>query len=652
VIYLENISVSFGTRALLKNINFQVGNLEKVALVGNNGSGKSTLLKIIKGDIQADTGRVIKSRHSTIGYLPQEVEVIYGNTLFDEVYSAAADIVKIEQELNEINKELSDFEDKQSSEYLELLNEFTLLHEKLSYYGAYELRGRIEKILTGLGFTKEDFNRKLELFSGGWQMRVLLAKLLVQNPSILLLDEPTNHLDIESLLWLENFLKNYKGAIILVSHDKRFMDNIVNGVYEIQNPNLYYYTGNYTNYLVEKNIRKQQLISKFENQQRYLKEQEKFIERFRYKATKARAVQSRLKLLEKVEKIELPEDETILNFKFPSPQPCGKKVIELSNLSKSYDGRKKILTNVNFTILRGEKIALVGKNGTGKSTLARILSGVESYEGSIELGYNVKIDLYSQNFSDTLEDSKTVLETVSEVATSVPEKNIRSVLGCFLFTDDDVFKPVNVLSGGEKSRIALVKMILGNSNFLIFDEPTNHLDLRSKQVLIEALKKYTGTLLLISHDRELLEEVATKIIYIENGSIKEFVGTLAEYLSIIEKEVIEQDSEIVQKRETQKDEANNLTPYQRTIKEKQRRKQINVLISPLKKKLKQVEEDLIKLESRKSEIENLMMKEDFYKDTNFVVEINNEYKEVEKSITHLTLEWEKLITEIENIKQN
>ncbi|MGC8858818.1 MAG: ribosomal protection-like ABC-F family protein [Ignavibacteria bacterium] len=652
MIYLENISVSFGTRELFKNTNFQIGNWDRIALVGNNGSGKSTLLKIIKGDIQPDTGKVVRSRHSTIGYLPQEVEWIYGNTVFEEVYSAAVDVVKIEQELEEITKELSNFEDRNSSEYLELLNEFTLLHEKLSYYDAYELRGRIEKILAGLGFVTEDYNRKIESFSGGWQMRVLLARLLVQSPSILLLDEPTNHLDMESLLWLENFLKNYKGALILVSHDKRFMDNIVKGVYEIWESNLHFYSGNYTNFLVEKARRKELLISKFENQQRYLKEQEKFIERFRYKATKARAVQSRIKMLEKIEKIEVPEDDTTIHFKFQPPLPCGKKVVELINLSKSYDGRRKILSGINFTILRGEKIALVGRNGTGKSTFARILSGVESYEGTIDLGYNVKVSLYSQKFSEALENDKTVLETVKEVASSLTEQNIRSILGCFLFSDDDVHKPVNVLSGGEKSRVALVKMIVGNSNFLIFDEPTNHLDLRSKQVLIEALKQYKGTLLLISHDRDLLEEVATKIIYIENGQVKEFVGTLAEYLSIIEKELIEQDSELSQKHINRRDGEISLTPYQRSIKEKQKRKQINVLLSPLKRRLKQVEEDLIKLESRKSEIENLMMKEDFYRDTNFVIEITTEYKEVEKSISHLTVEWEKLITEIENLKQN
>lgn len=652
MIYLENISISFGTRALFKNINFQVGNWEKVALVGNNGSGKSTLLKTIKGDIQPDTGKVIKSRYSSIGYLPQEVEGIYGSTVFEEVYSAAIDVVKIEQKLEEITKELSNFEGKNSAEYLEMFNEFTLLHEKLSYYDAYELRGRIEKILTGLGFATEDYNRRIELFSGGWQMRILLAKLLVQNPSILLLDEPTNHLDIESLLWLENFLKNYKGAIILVSHDKRFMDNIVSGVYEIWDSNLYFYSGNYTNFLEEKCRRKELLLNKFENQQRYLKEQEKFIERFRYKATKARAVQSRLKMLEKIEKVELPEDDSLIHFNFPPPLPCGKKVIELINLSKSYNGEKKILDNVNFTILRGEKIALVGRNGTGKSTLARILAGVESYEGTIDLGYNVKVDFYSQNLSGALQNGKTVLQIILEVATSVTEQNVRSILGCFLFIDDDVYKPVDVLSGGEKSRLALVKMILGNSNFLIFDEPTNHLDMKSKQVLIEALKKYDGTLLLISHDRDLLEEVASKIIYIENGQIKEFVGTLAEYLSIIEKELIDQDREVLQEQKVLKDDENNLTPYQKAIKEKQKRKQINVLLSPLKKRLKQVEEDLMKLESRKSEIENLMLREDFYKNTNFVIEINSEYKEIEKSISQLTFEWEKLITEIENLKQN
>lgn len=637
---------------LFDNINFQIGSRERVALIGRNGSGKSTLLKIIAGSFQPDSGKIIKSRHSTIGYLPQEVETMHGKTLYEEVYSGADDIVKAEKELAEITQELSQHSDKNSVDYIELLNEFTLLYEKFSYYEGHQLRGRIERVLKGLGFRKEDFDRSVESFSGGWQMRIALARLLVQNPSILLLDEPTNHLDIESLLWLEHFLKSYKGSVLLVSHDRNFMDHIVMGVYEIWGSKLHYYSGNYSTFLSEKSKRKQLLINRFENQQKYLKEQEKFIERFRYKATKAKAVQSRIKMLEKIERVEIPEDEAVINFRFQPPAHCGKVIVELTNLSKSYNSTKRILSNVNFSILKGEKIALVGKNGSGKSTLARILAGIESYDGKLEYGYNVRVSLYSQNLTETLTTTKTILEIVRETAPSVSEKEIRSLLGCFLFSEDDVYKQGNFLSGGEKSRLALVQMILGGSNFLIFDEPTNHLDISSKRVLIEALKKYEGTLLVISHDRELLEEVTSKIIYIENGQIKEFIGTLSEYLSIIEKEVTEQNLDILSGESDISSKEVNLTEYQRNIKEKQRRKQINIVIAPLKRKLRDVEEELTVFEKRKTEIETLMMKEDLYKNIDLLTKINIEYKEVINSISQLTSEWEKLATEIENLKQN
>lgn len=645
--------VSFGNRILFDNISFQIRARDRIALVGSNGSGKSTLLKIITGDFQADGGKIIKSRYSTIGYLPQEIEIMHGKRLYEEVYSGADDIVRTEEELAEITRELSEHSEKDSAEYLQLLNEFALLNEKFSYYEGHQLHGRVERVLKGLGFRREDFDRSVESFSGGWQMRIALAKLLVQNPSVLLLDEPTNHLDIESLLWLETFLKNYKGSVLLVSHDRNFMDRIVTEVYEILDSKLHHYSGNYSAFLLEKSKQRELLVNQFESQQKYLKEQKKFIERFRYKATKARAVQSRIKMLEKIERIEIPEDEIKINFKFHSPLNCGKKIVELINLSKSYGERKKVLNNVNFSITKGEKIALVGRNGSGKSTLARILAGVESYEGKLEYGYNVKVSLYSQNFAEAIDDSKTVLETIEGTASSVTQESLRSILGCFLFTGDDVYKQVKFLSGGEKSRLTLVQMILCDSNFLIFDEPTNHLDIKSKQVLIEALKEYRGTLLIISHDRELLEEVTSKIIFIEDGRIKEFIGTLSDYLSIIEKEVVEEDSDVLSEEEVSiKAEEVHLSAYQKALIEKQRRKQINVILAPLKRKIRDIEEELDRFEKRKKEIEKLMMQEDFYKDISFLTEINTEYKELIKLIYHLTSEWEKLTTEMENLKQN
>ena len=494
MISLSNISLSYGARTLLDNVALRVSSRDRISFVGSNGAGKSTLLKIICGEIKPDLGKIAITKHTTSGYLPQEGIKLEGKTLYDEVYSAADDINKIQKEIAEVEEEMKLSADKESEEYMELVDDFTELHDRFELLEGFKLKSKIEKILTGLGFSENDFLRMTDEFSGGWQMRIALAKLLLKNPSVLLLDEPTNHLDLESLIWVENYLKNYHGAIILVSHDKNLLDNITKRTFEISRGDVTEYSGNYSFYKIEKERRKELLESQFNNQQKYVKEQEKFIERFRYKATKARAVQSRIKMIDKLDLIELENEEASIHFSFPPATHSGKISIEIKGLRKSYDGMTDVLKNLDMIISRGEKIALVGNNGAGKSTLSRIIAGIEPYnEGIVNYGHLVDYKFFAQNQAEELDEDKTVLEIVLEVASGITERNLRSLLGGFLFRGDDVFKKVKVLSGGEKSRLALAKMLIEPSNFLILDEPTNHLDMMSKDILMNALKKYEGT---------------------------------------------------------------------------------------------------------------------------------------------------------------
>jgi len=496
-------------------------------------------LKIICGEIKPDLGKIAITKHTTSGYLPQEGIKLEGKTLYDEVYSAADDINKIQKEIAEVEEEMKLSADKESEEYMELVDDFTELHDRFELLEGFKLKSKIEKILTGLGFSETDFLRMTDEFSGGWQMRIALAKLLLKNPSVLLLDEPTNHLDLESLIWVENYLKNYHGAIILVSHDKNLLDNITKRTFEISRGDVTEYSGNYSFYKIEKERRKELLESQFNNQQKYVKEQEKFIERFRYKATKARAVQSRIKMIDKLDLIELENEEASIHFSFPPATHSGKISIEIKGLRKSYDGMTDVLKNLDMIISRGEKIALVGNNGAGKSTLSRIIAGIEPYnEGIVNYGHLVDYKFFAQNQAEELDEDKTVLEIVLEVASGITERNLRSLLGGFLFRGDDVFKKVKVLSGGEKSRLALAKMLIEPSNFLILDEPTNHLDMMSKDILMNALKKYEGTVLLVSHDREFLDGIISKVIEVKDKNIKTFGGNSSDYIRNKEAEIL------------------------------------------------------------------------------------------------------------------
>ena len=653
LISLNNIAIAFGARTLLNDVSMRISGKDRCAFVGSNGAGKSTLLKVIAGEIESDGGSVAITKHTTFGYLPQEGIRLTGKTLFDEIQSAADDINKIQFEIDEIEEEMKLFKDTSSSEYFDLLNEYSELQERFHLLEGFKLKSKIEKILTGLGFDESEFSRLTDEFSGGWQMRIALAKLLLKNPSILLLDEPTNHLDFESLLWVENYLQNYHGAVILVSHDKNFLDNITKRTFEISIGSVTEYQGNYSFYITEKEKRKILLESQFENQQKYLKEQGKFIERFRYKATKAKAVQSRIKLIEKIDLVELEDDEASVRFHFPPATHSGKVTVELNSITKSYDGINQILKDLDLIITRGEKIALVGNNGTGKSTLTRIIAGIEPInKGDVKYGHLVDLKFFAQNQAEELSGEKTVLEIMEESAIGDSTKNLRSILGSFLFRGDDVFKKVKVLSGGEKSRLALAKMLIEPSNFLVLDEPTNHLDMKSKEVLMNALRNYEGSVLVVSHDREFIDGFISKIIEVKNKNIRTFFGNSFDYIKSKEREIGENITLSKDKRDEEINEVKNPSLYLQKQEEKKKKRELLKLINPFKKKIASIEAEIGKYEKLKKEFDLIMNSESFYKDANKVIEINAKYKEIQKNISKLNYEWEAEVLKLSEIEKH
>jgi ATP-binding cassette, subfamily F, member 3 len=635
VLSVSNISVQFGSKKLFDDVSFIINPRDRIGLVGSNGTGKSTLLKIINGDLEPDSGTAARSKHTTVDYLPQDGIVYSGKTLFDEVYSGVTDIAEVKNEIDEINGELSAFEDKNTPDYLDLIEQLGELQHRFEELEGFKIKSVIEKVLMGLGFTVSDLNRQTDEFSGGWQMRICLAKLLIKNPSVLLLDEPTNHLDLDSLLWLEGFLRSYEGAVMIVSHDRTFLDNMTDKTIEIYSGNVTIYSGNYSFYIKEKELRKELIEKRYLNQQKYLKQQERFIERFRYKKNKASVVQSRIKMLEKLERIEIEDEESAIHFKFPPATHSGRKVIELINICKSY-GDNLVLKNVNLEIERGEKIGFIGVNGAGKSTLARIIIGTEDFqEGERKLGHLTALEYYSQHQAETLNPNHDALETLDEVAVGDIRKQLRNILGSFLFKGDDVFKKVAVLSGGEKSRLALARMLLKQSNFLILDEPTNHLDMNSKKVLMNALKGYQGTILIISHDREFLDGIVNKIIEVKDKIIKIYQGNCSYYLM---KKKEEAEGFVNEPNETAQDSKSKKSKVQKRT-EAETRNKIYRVAKPYRDKITQIEKGIKTREQRLKEIETEMSDGSFYKNPENVIKTNKEFGELKQQLDNLYHEW-------------
>ncbi|ACO31524.1 MULTISPECIES: ribosomal protection-like ABC-F family protein [Acidobacterium] len=529
MLQLADAGKRFGHKLLFEHANWLITPDERTALVGANGTGKSTLMKILAGLDSLDYGAVQRTKGMTIGYLPQDGLALTGRSVFEECLSVFDELRAMEKEFEQLAHSLAEL-DPSGPEYAAAAERYSHIEGRLRALDGYALDAQVGAVLTGLGFSKTDWTRQTEEFSGGWQMRIALAKLLLARPDLLLLDEPTNHLDLETRNWLENYLKSYPNGFILISHDRYFLDVTVNKIIEVWNKGLHTYHGNYEKYLTQKQERRAQLEAAYRNQRDQIEHLEAFINRFRYQATKAKQVQSRIKELDKIVRIEIPEEEPIIHFTFPQPPASGRTVTEAIHLKKSY-GQKEVLTDVNFTIERGDRIALVGANGAGKSTLVRLLSGEDAPSGgSLKLGHNVLVEYFAQDQYKVLDPAARMLDDISRTAPKVPETELRSLLGCFLFSGDDVFKPLGVLSGGERNRYALARILVSPANFLLLDEPTNHLDLRAKDVLLEAIQSFTGTVLFVSHDRYFIDRLATRVFEVENGVSHIYPGNYEEYL--------------------------------------------------------------------------------------------------------------------------
>ncbi|WP_456377600.1 ABC-F family ATP-binding cassette domain-containing protein [Lutibacter sp.] len=633
----HNISISFGGTDLFSGITFKLDAGNRVGLIGKNGAGKSTLLKIIAKELEFDSGTMAFEKGTSIGFLKQDIEFTYGKTILEEAYTAFVEIKKIEKQLEEINIQLTERTDYESESYHNILHELDDLTHRYELLGGYSYQGDTEKILQGLGFKREDFGKLTETFSGGWRMRIELAKLLLQKNDILLLDEPTNHLDIESIIWLETFLKSYAGAVVLVSHDKMFLDNVTNRTIEISLGKIYDYNKPYTQFLVLRKDIKEKQVQAQKNQEKEIKQTEQLIEKFRYKATKASFAQSLIKKLAKVERIEVDgDDNAVFNVRFPISIQPGKIIFEAENLAKNY-GDNQVLENVNLLIERGSKIAFVGQNGQGKSTLAKMMVGEIDFDGDLKLGHNVQIGYFAQNQAEYLDGEKTVLQIMEDASTDANRIKVRDMLGSFLFRGDDVDKKAKVLSGGERNRLALCKMLLNPFNVLIMDEPTNHLDIASKNVLKQALKSFEGTLILVSHDRDFLQGLSNKVYEFKNKVIREYLGDINYYL---EQHNIESFRE-VEKRAVGKTIA-KISGKDAYLEKKQKEKQTKQLAN----KLSKVEKNIANLES-----EILNLDAEIFENSEVVNEMPDFFKNYQAKkdlLDELMEEWAELQEKIEN----
>lgn len=612
----RNLSLTIGTKELLIDSSFRIGDRDRVGLVGLNGAGKSTLLKLLAGYPVEQTlhveGQILKSSDTRIGYLPQEIsfEGDLEKTALDYVMMANEKLYTLSREIARMEIELTLPIDHESEAYSKLIERFADATAEFERLGGYKMRADAEKVLTGLGFSAEEFQKPVKAFSGGWQMRLLMAKLLLQQPTLLLLDEPTNHLDIDSLRWLENYLLNYDGAFVIISHDRFFLDKLTTKTLEISFKRITEYKGNYSFYETEKALRYEQMQAKYENDLKKIEHLRRFVERFKAKATKASQAQSRVRMIEKLQaQLEAPEqDLSQISFRFPKAAPSGKVVLRLEQVSKSYrlpdHSAKTVLKDINLEIERGERIALVGSNGAGKSTLCKIIAGEIDFEGQRILGHNVKYAFFGQHQTEMLNPQHTILEEMLEAAPdSEARKKVRDLLGCFLFSGDAVNKKISVLSGGEKSRVALAKLLLQAANFLILDEPTNHLDMRSKEMLIEALENYEGTLILVSHDRYFLDCLVSKVLYLHNGRLRVYQGGYAEFVEKLEQELAAQAAEPVRmSAKSERDTKKATAPTKPAEPSKE-----------LQKRLQKLEARIEALEQEKNLLELEMSKADFYK---------------------------------------
>ncbi len=626
---VHNLSVSFQGEYLFEEVAFMLNAGDRVGLIGKNGAGKSTMLKLLSRELKPDSGTIAADKDVRIGFLKQDIDFVKGRTILEEAYQAFGEIKTLEQKLDDIHHQIETRTDYESESYHNLLDMLSDYTHRFDLIGGYQYQGETEKVLLGLGFQRSDFDKLTDSFSGGWRMRIELAKLLLQNNDILLLDEPTNHLDIESIIWLEQFLTTYSGAVVIVSHDKMFLDNVTNRTIEISVGKIYDYPKPYSKSLeLRQEIREQQLASQ-KNQEKKIQQTEKLIEKFRAKASKASMAQSLIKKLDKIDRIEVDEeDNAVMNVRFPVSVTPGKVVLEIDDVSKSY-GEKEVLSHVSLLVERGSKIAFVGQNGQGKTTLAKMIIGETNYQGIIKLGHNVQLGYFAQNQADYLDGELTVLDTMYHAADDTNRMKIRDILGSFLFRGDEVDKKVKVLSGGERNRLALAKMLLSDFNVLVMDEPTNHLDIKSKNVLKKALQQFEGTLIIVSHDRDFLQGLTDKVYEFKNKNIKEYLGDIDFYL---EQRAVANFREMEQQKETVSAPTKAAASAEKLSFEQQKQQKA------AQNKLNKIENQIAALEEELKQMDVQMgqgvQSNDYYK----------EYEQKKKMLEELMTEWENLMS--------
>ena len=631
---IHKLSISFQGDYLFQEISFRLNQGDKVGLIGKNGAGKSTLLRIISGESEYDSGELALEKSIKIGFLKQDIDFTHGRTILEETYEAFIEIRALERKIEDITNQLAERTDYESEEYNQLVIDLNDLQHQYEIRGGYNYQGNTEKILQGLGFDRKDFDKLTDTFSGGWRMRIELAKLLLQNNDILLLDEPTNHLDIESIIWLENFLSNFQGALVIVSHDKMFLDRITNRTIEISLGRIYDYNKSYSKYLILRNEIRQQQLAAQKNQKKHIAHTEKLIDKFRAKANKASMAQSLIKKLDRLERIEVDEDDhSVMTLNFPVSVNPGKVVFELKNVSKHY-GDLEVLHNVNLLIDRGSKIAFVGQNGQGKSTLAKVMVGELEHQGAVKIGHNVQIGYFAQNQAEYLDGNKTVLDCMIDASNETNRSKVRDILGAFLFRGDEVEKYIKVLSGGERNRLALAKLLLQPLNVLVMDEPTNHLDIQSKNVLKEALIRFEGTLILVSHDRDFLQDLSTKVYEFKDKAIKEYLGDIDFYL---------EQRNVTNLREVEK----------RTLVEVKEEKKSNKQSYEDQKKLKSLNNKLSKIESQIAELEKKIKEWDVDLATNYDATVADpsffdQYQSKKEELQVLMDDWMTIQSQIES----
>lgn len=642
---ISNLSIHFSNRYLFDDVTFTIGDTDRIGLIGKNGTGKSTLLKILCGEVQPENGKIIKSNDYTVGYLPQDGNLESELSVFAESKKALVEIISLERKISKITADISERTDYQSAEYEKLLIDLHSATERFEILGGDSADARVETILHGLGFTTDELTQKVNEFSGGWRMRIALAKVLLSNPDCILLDEPTNHLDIESIIWLENFLKNYRGAVMVVSHDRRFLDSVTNRTIEISAGNVVHFNIPYTAFMARRAELREQQLSAYKNQQKQIEATEKYIERFRYKSTLASRVQSKIKQLDKVERIEIEEeDNSAVRIKFPPAPHSGVIAVEVKNMTKYY-GDKLILEDINMVIERGEKVAFVGKNGEGKTTLTRVIAHETDYEGTANLGHNISMGYFSQHQADLLNKELTVFQTIDNAATGDMRTKVRSILGAFLFSGDSVDKKVKVLSGGERSRLAMAKLLLEPHNLLILDEPTNHLDISSKDILKDALNSYEGALIVVSHDRDFLQGLTQKTYHFGGHKVKEYLGGIDYFL---EKQRIEYLNEVERK---SKKEAQVKPVYDgKSAKEsREEQKKIQREQNKIKKIIADIELHISNCETAIAEIEAKFTLPDIVAHPLKLKALQTEYENEKRTLDNLMLRWEEANTELEKI---